>query len=257
LPRRLGSAAGAMREPCPAQTKASLGALRFCSILALILLGASAFSGAASPLNLPFHEDFGAGGIQAAWKVAVSGTNQVHVSGNALEDRSRHEHLRPYSAALGVGSGSGCLHAQAPGRCQLGLFAFPVLGCAQLVPGFGARIRISYYAVELVDGAFTSTPPIGTESDWYHLAVALGGDGLRFQSSADGKSWDSWLILARPENWKKPAALLMLGKGFSQDEGTKQFTATALNNDFSERGARCVSLISDVSVDTCLPARCY
>jgi hypothetical protein len=104
--------------------------------------------------------------------------------------------------------------------------------------------------VELIEGDMHEyRRPLPRKSDWYQVAIAVGKDCLRFQSSDDGKAWDSWLVQERPDNWKQPPSLLILGKGFSRDEGEEHYTAARLNNDFTDRGPKTVSFIRDVSVE--------
>lgn len=216
-----------------------------------MLLWCAVFPTAAEPLTLPFHQAFTRSPLDAAWKVEVSQDNTVSLADGALRiaaAENSYAHLqRPLGvdlirAACTLKPGAGIswvsslfLYWDARNWCQVSVL----------------EQEPSYYAVVLIDGRLHEYRHfLPASSDCYHVAICLGEDCVRFGSSADGLAWTNWLVLPRPEDWiHKPPALLVLGKGFSRDEGEQHFTAPDLDNDFSDRGARTVSLVRDVSVE--------
>ena len=72
-----------LRLDLPLSSRSATAPLLFRS-LALILLFATAFHAVAA-LPIPFHQVFGAVPLDAAWKVDVSGSNQVSVAQGTLK----------------------------------------------------------------------------------------------------------------------------------------------------------------------------
>lgn len=219
-------------------------------ILALILLFPTALHAVAAPLLIPFQQVFGNDSLGTAWKTDVSGDNQVSLAQGVLRieaDTDTYAHIQcPLCVDLVRADCTIKPNGGISWVCSLFLYWDSRNWCQVSV----LESESSYYAVELIDGHLREyRHPLAKKADWYHVAIALGADCLRFQSSADRKSWDNWLILSRPENWKQPPSLLILGKGFSRDEGGQRFTTSDLNNDFPKRGSKTVSLIRDVSVE--------
>jgi len=219
-------------------------------IVALMLLLPSSLRAADAPLPIPFHQVFRDDALGGAWTMNASKGNQVSLRQGALSieaEVNTYAHIR---RSLGVDLvRADCTFKPKGGIswvCSLFLYWDARNWCQ--VSELDADS--SYYAVELIDGRLHEfRRPLAKKKDWYHVAIALGVDCLRFQSSADEKSWGDWLVLPRPENWKQPPAWLILGKGFSRDEGEQHLTAPDLANDCFERGSNSVSLIQDVAVE--------
>ena len=215
----------------------------------LLLAGPAAF-GATPPLPLPFHEVFDRGRLPAAWRVDASVGNTIGMTNGALQIGAAANTYAHVQRPLGVDNVQAACTLKPRGGISwvssLFLYWDPRNWCQVSVLESGP----DYYAVELINGHLVEhRVPAAATAPWYHLAIELAEDGVRFQTSADGQTWASWLVLTRPPPWRgRPPALLVLGKGFNRDEAGERYTGADLNNDYTERGPPAVSLFRDVSV---------
>lgn len=206
-------------------------------------------------MPLPYREVFGGSPLEAAWAVDVSQGNTIDASGDGLRIRAAQNTYAHIERPLGID------HIRAstvikPGAgiswvSSLFLYWDPRNWCQISV----LEHEPSCYAVELVNGQLREhRRPLSAKTGEYRLAVALGRDCVRYQTSPDGHAWSSWLVLDRPEPWRhRSPALLIVGKGFSRDEGEPRSTGADLDNDYPDRGSPTVSWIGEVSVERTPP----
>ena len=105
-----------------------------------------------------------------------------------------------------------------------------------------------YYAVETMNGATTETyldPCDLAES--HFVRIQLGADCIRYLASDDGRSWRRLRTIERPPNFAGPAARLVAGKGYGR--GAAPYPNPDLDNDYSDRGPRVTSSVSDIRVE--------
>lgn len=219
------------------------------------ILCSAALQVAAEPLSLPFRQSFTGAALDSAWTVNVSQGNTITATDGGLRIAAAlntYAHIQRPLEADGVRAS--CTLKPGGGISwvsSLFLYWDPHNWCQVSV----LEPELAYYAVQLIDGKLLETRrPLTDRSEWYQLGIALGEDCVRFQSHPQGGSWKSWLVVERPENWLGRApALLIVGKGFSRDEGEQHWTAPDLNNDFPERGPQTIAWVQDISVEG-LPA---
>ena len=215
------------------------------------LLVWSAVLQASAAIPVPFQETFTAAPLKVDWVVDVSQGNVVGATQEGLRIAAAADTYAHIQRPLGVDLIRAASTLKPAGGiswvCSLFLY-WDARNWAQVSV---LEPEGNYYAVELIDGKLHEyRRPLGAKAEWYRVGIALGEDCIRFQSSSPGGSWVDWLTLERPEPWVgKAPALLILGKGFSRDEGEQHFTAPDLNNDFTDRGPATVSWVRDVSVE--------
>jgi hypothetical protein len=227
----------------------------------MLLAAAAPLSAAPAPPTaplgpIPFHQAFRSGPLDRAWQVDVSQDNTVTVAAGGLRIAAAANTYAHIERPLGVDLVRAACSLKPEGGISWVSSLFLYWDVRNWCQVSVLESVPSYYAVQLIDGQLHERRrPLPAKADWYRVAIALGTNCLRFQSSADGRSWTNWLVLDRPENWVgKPPALLVIGKGFSRDEGGQHFLAPDLDNDYSQRGAKTVSWVRDVSVEPTPPA---
>jgi len=219
-------------------------------LVALLICAAALPAGAAS-LPIPFHESFTAKPLDATWKVDVSKGNSVKVVDGVLQIAAHintYAHIeRPLNVDLVRASSTLKSKGGVSWVSSLFLYWDARNWCQVSV----LQQEPSYYAVELIDGKLHEyRQSIPVTSDWYHLAICLGRDCVRFQSSPDGLAWTDWLVLERPQSWVgKAPTCLILGKGFSRDEGGQRMAHPDLDNDYAVPGPMSVSLVRNIKVE--------
>jgi len=206
----------------------------------------------AAPLApIPFHQSFGSDPLDPAWKVDVSQNNTITGTTDGLRIAASVNTYAHLERLLGVDFVRAACSLKPAGGISWVSSLFLYWDARNWCQVSVLENEPSYYAVQLIDGQLHEhRRPLPAKADWYRVAIALGADCLRFQSSADGRSWTNLLVLDRPEEWMdKAPALLVIGKGFSRDQGEQHFLAPDLDNDYSERGAQTVSWVRNVSVE--------
>ena len=82
------------------------------------------------------------------------------------------------------------------------------------------------------------------------MSIELGDDCIRFLSGADGRKWNTELVLDRPASLSGKPSLLVAGKGFGLDSQQPD-----LDGDYGDRGAPAVSMLREIVVAPTEPAR--
>ncbi len=214
------------------------------AVIGGVALALTVASAAAEP-TVVFRESFDQGRLGPGWTVDVSGENTVAVRDGTLEITAAehtYAHIeRPLGtdhvrAACAIRAGSGISWCTSiflywsPGDwCQMGI-----------VPRGNGR----YYACITTRGRREEHDLARCRfSEWRHVAIELGRDCIRFLSGADGRSWNTELLIPRPDALAGPPVLLIVGKGFGLDANQPD-----LDGDYGERGATAVSRVRDIVI---------
>jgi len=211
---------------------------------------AAVLQAGAAPLPLPFQDSF-TGPLDPAWKLDVSEGNSLKVVDGALQIAARINTYAHIERPLGVDLVRASCTLQPKGGVSWVSSLFLYWDDHNWCQVSVLEQEPSYYAVELIEGKLHEyRQSIPAASDWHHVAICLGRDCVRFQSSPDGHGWTNWLVLERPASWvgKAPASLI-LGKGFSRDENGQHYANSDLNNDYADPGPITISLAREVKVE--------
>ena len=192
-----------------------------------------------------FRDEFASDRVDPKWSIDVSEGNAVEFRDGYIEIRAAentHAHLqRPLQTDLVRAE---CVLEPDSGISwctSLFLFWGPTDWCQiGVIPRGGGR----YYAC-------MTTAGIRDEYDlsrclfdaWHHVAIELGEDCIRFQTSSDGTTWRTELFVERSATLRRAPALLVAGKGFAISEADGDLDA-----DYGDRGPVAISRIRRVSV---------
>jgi polysaccharide deacetylase 2 family uncharacterized protein YibQ len=199
-----------------------------------------------------FHEDFSGGKADPGWQTHCSAGNEIAIRDGFAEinaDYNTYAHLtRPLdadnvtvSARIKPSSPAGVtwctsvfLEWNAGNWCQMGM-----------IPSAGGN---RYYAVETVNGSTSeSYLPDCSKQDWHYVRIQLGRDCIRYLASDDGKDWDCLRVIRRPAEFQGKVASLAVGKGYSR--GVAPYPNSDLDNDYSDRGNKVVSMVADIRME--------
>lgn len=224
--------------------------IRFLIIIALALLAGRCL---AKPL---FHEDFSGGKADPAWQTHCSAGNEIIIRDGFAEinaDCNTYAHLtRPLdvdnvtvSARIKPSSPPGVTWCTSifivwngGNWCQMGMI--PTAG--------GSR----YYAVETIND-LTAENYLAecSKQEWHYVRIQLGRDCIRYLASDDGKTWSTLRVIEKPTWFVGKPASLVVGKGYSR--GVAPYPNQDLDNDYSDRGTKVVSMVADIGVQATPP----
>ena len=210
-----------------------------------------------------FRDDFAGRRLGSAWSLDLAEGNAAEVRDGALEFRAHQNTYAHVERPLGIDlvraqatlkaadghswATSLFLYWDERNWCQLTVLKAETgsVGVWYQLKGGG-----QYLAVETVDGETTEYRLAPTyHPRWHTLAIELGEDCVRYESSGDGRTWASLRVAQRPARWRgKAPERLIVGKGFSSASSTPPLLAPDLDNSYAERGPRTVSKVRDVSV---------
>lgn len=217
-----------------------------CLIAALTCLAAAE---PATPLPLPFQDDFAAAKLDPAWMIDAAEGNSVTLEQNQIKIQARtntyahierplgHDFVR-VSCAVKPGAGvSWCTSLfiyWGPGQwCQFGIIA----------DGGG-----SAYVTEMNAGIPTERRLSRCPADeWQWLAIELGADCVRYLRSSDGKAWTPEYVSRRTGGANRTPSHVIFGKGYGK--GAPPEPAPDLDNNYNNPGPMTTSYIRDVRIE--------
>ncbi len=227
-------------------------------LLASVFLPASLARAAEKPpLAVPFHERFKKPPAQSGWKVDVSPGNSIAVGGGVLKVKALDSTYAHIERPLGVDRVRVTCTLKSRGgvswTSSLFLYWDTKNYCQISVLDHNPN-QPNHYVAELIDGTSQEHRfpfPAAAVAEWYHVAIELAEDSVRYKVSQDGKSWTEVRTFLRPDPWKgKAPTLLIVGKGYS---APPRYAAPDLDNDYPTGAGwnlppRTVSLVREVSV---------
>ena len=199
-----------------------------------------------------FHEDFSGGKADPGWQTHCSTGNEITFRDGFAEinaDCNTYAHLtRPLDADNVTASAH--INPSTPAAVSWCTSVFVVWNggnwCQMgMIPSAGGN---RYYAVETVNGSTSeSYLPECSKQDWHYVRIQLGRDCIRCLASDDGKDWDCLRVIRRPAEFQGKVASLAVGKGYSR--GVAPYPNQDLDNDYSERGNKVVSMVADIRME--------
>lgn len=217
------------------------------AVLAVSLIGSACMSASI------FRETFAGAKMDAAWQTHCTDGGAITVHDGSSEintDLNTYAHL---SRPLGVDNvtTSARIKASQPAGVTWCTSLFIVWGAGnwcQLGMLNGQAGGAAYYAVETRNGGTVENylDPCDTSKPHY-VRIQLGSDCIRYLASDDGKAWKCLRVIPRPAEFKGAPTTLVVGKGYGR--GADPYAKSDLDNDYSDRGPKVTSQISDISVE--------
>jgi hypothetical protein len=186
------------------------------------------------------------------WGIDASGGNTIAINNGTLEIRAAentHAHIERRLDIDYVRASCSIKPASGVSWCtSLFLYWSPGTWCQMgIIPRGDGR----YYACITSEGQRSEHDLTRCRfTEWHPVAIELGQDCIRFLSGADGGTWKTELLVARPESMSGPPALLVVGKGFGLDA-----TQPDLDGDYGDRGPLATSFVRHVVVERTDAAR--
>ena len=105
-------------------------------------------------------------------------------------------------------------------------------------------VQVAYNKDGTVSGSGGGTLSTNT---WYYIRIRVTSDTVYFDYSTDGETWNAVPNAAstsRPSSWDGNPALILGGKGYSQNAGA--YSNSDLDNNYSSSGASGTHYIDDI-----------
>ena len=199
-----------------------------------------------------FREDFSQGKADAQWQTHCSAGSEIAIRDGLAEinaDCNTYAHLsRPLgqdhvtvTARIKPSSPSGVTWCTSifvvwggGNWCQMGM-----------IPSAGGN---RYYAVETVnDLTLENYLAECSNNEWHYVRIQVGKECIRYFAGDDGKTWSVLRVTQRPTWFAGKPASLVVGKGYSR--GVAPYPNPDLDNDYSDRGGKVISMVADIRVE--------
>ena len=179
------------------------------------------------PLNLPFHQVLDRQPTVLGWHAEAAPGNELSVEEGALKITALNSSQAYLRRQLGIDlvRAESVLKPDADISCPNAVVLYwnetnwcRIAAIAINETGNGIWYKVvgggGFTGDEMVDGKLTKNR-LGAcyAHRWHRLAIELGEDCLRYQTSVDGTNWVSLRTAPRPQEWRgKAPALLLIGK---------------------------------------------